>query len=88
MRGVLHHMMKSAFIEIRASDSINASKKIADVFHALPTALLSCSTNDDYQFEYSKLLERAKRWGLDRYLENVKEMAIESVAKQSGSEEQ
>lgn len=86
MKSILHYMLKSAFIEIRASNSNNASRKFADVFHILPMALLTCSTDEDYQAEYLRLLERAKQRELDRYIENLRTVATDSLKarRQSG----
>jgi hypothetical protein len=81
MKAELHYMLQAALIEIRASDTVQAAKKIADVFHALPMSLLNCSTNEDYENEFLRLMERAKRWGLQDYLENLKVVAVRAVGR-------
>ena len=73
MRDALHLMLRAALLEIRASESLNAARKIADVFHVMPSALLRCVGNEDYDAEYRKLIERATRHGLEDYVEKLKE---------------
>jgi len=79
-RDALHYMMHTAFIEIRASNSLNAAKKFADVFHNLPMSLLNCRTGEDYDAEFSKLLERARQWELHDYLQQLIGVATKAVA--------
>lgn len=83
MKAELHYMLQAAFIEIRASETIHAARKIADVFHALPLALLKCSTNEDYEKEFLSLKEKAKRWDLQEYLESLMVVAIRAVGQDS-----
>lgn len=80
-RDALHFMLEAAFIEIRASSSVNAAKKIADIFHSLPMALLKCSTSDDYDAQFLNLLERAKRSGLDSYVQKLQMIATQAVTR-------
>ncbi|WP_421568823.1 hypothetical protein [Stenotrophomonas sp. PD6] len=80
-RDVLHFMMKVAFIEIRAATSLNVAKKYADIFHGLPMALLACSRVDDYDTQFARLLERAKRSGLETYVLELHEDAIRAVTR-------
>ena len=79
-RDALHYMMQTAFVEIRASGSLNSARKFADVFHNLPMRLLECTASEDYDAEFADMLERAKRWGLDQYLQRLLAMATEAVA--------
>jgi hypothetical protein len=83
-RDVLHYMMGVAFIEIRAASSVHAARKFADVFHDLPMDLLGCSTTDDYDAEFQKLLERAKHWGLENYVDDLKVLAEKVIARRGG----
>jgi hypothetical protein len=80
-RDALHFMLEAALIEIRASSSVNAAKKIADVFHSLPMALLRCSTSDDYDAQFLNLLERSKRSGLDIYVQELRAVAMRAVTR-------
>jgi hypothetical protein len=83
-RDALHYMLQVAFIEIRAADSLNAARKFSDVFHGLPMGLARCSSCEDYDAEFARLLERGRRWGLEDYLQNLRTMATQSVAENSG----
>lgn len=80
-RDALHFMLEAALIEIRASNSVNAAKKFADVFHNLPMALLKCSTSDDYDAQFLNLLERAKRSGLESYVQKLQAVAMRAVTR-------
>jgi hypothetical protein len=80
-RETLHFMLEAALIEIRASNSLNAAKKFADVFHNLPMALLRCSTSDDYDTQFQNLLERAKRSDLDGYVQQLRVVATRAVTR-------
>ena len=79
----LHYMLQMALIEIRASDSLAAARKFADIFHNLPMRLLKCSSGEDYDAELKTLLERARRWGLDGYLQGLWETAVRAVTPNS-----
>ncbi|WP_312316899.1 hypothetical protein [Stenotrophomonas sp.] len=81
MRRVLHMMLRFGLIEIRASDSVNTSAKIADVFHNLPLALLGCSTVEDYEALMQTLHERAERCGLGSYIRGLQSVAEAEVSK-------
>ena len=85
-RDALHYLLQTALVEIRASESLPAARKFADVFHNLPMNLLRCSTCEDYDAEYARLLERARRWGLDGYLQRLLVVATEAVATRDGTE--
>ena len=78
-RQTLHRMMSFAFIEIRAADSSGFPRKLADIFHNLPVRLLRCSTDEDYAAEYQVLLDRARRWGMEGYLSQVREGVEKSI---------
>jgi hypothetical protein len=80
-RDALHFMLEAALIEIRASASLNAAKKFADVFHNLPIALLKCSTSDEYDAQLLNLLERAKRSGIDSYVQKLHSVAMQAVTR-------
>jgi hypothetical protein len=80
-REALHFMLQTALIEIRAAGSLNAAKKFADVFHNVPMALLKCSTADDYDAQFLDLLERAKRSGLDSYIQDLQAVAMRAVSR-------
>ena len=82
-RDALHYMLHVAFIEIRSANSLNAAKKFAYVFHNLPMGLLRCSTSEDYDAEFAKLMARAKRQGLDGYLQNLLASATKAVAEET-----
>ena len=84
-RAVLHYMLKAALIEIRAAESIHAARRFADVFHHLPMRLLACSTSADYEVEFLHLSERAKRSGLEAYVEQLKVLAIRSCGGPPGA---
>ena len=77
MRKELHYMMGTAFMEIRAAESLAVSKKLASVFHNLPMRLLRCKTEGDYEAEFADLLDRAKRAGLEDYLLKLRQLAKE-----------
>ncbi|GAB2498480.1 hypothetical protein [Arenimonas alkanexedens] len=79
-RKALHYMLATALIEIRASNTLNAAQKIADVFHNLPMGLLKCSASEDYDAEYAKLLQRAKRSGFEGYVRNLMVLATRTVS--------
>ena len=78
-RNALHYMLGAAFIEIRAANSVQAAKKFADVFHNLPMGLLNCVTSEDYDAQFLKIQERAKRWELDTYVQNLRLLAEKAV---------
>ena len=73
-------MMHIAFIEIRSSESINVSKKFADVFHQLPMMLLKSNDLSDDIVIYKKIIERSKKYKLEVYLEELKEDYIRSLS--------
>ncbi len=68
-------MMQSAFIEIRASRSLNASKKFADIFHNLPMMLVRSTSDEDDQLIYEKLLKSAQRYNMEDYVKELRELA-------------
>ena len=76
MRDALHFMLRAALLEIRASETVHAARKIADVFHVLPSALLQCSTKEDYEAELRGLLKKAANHGLADYVEKLRDVAI------------
>lgn len=84
MRRVLHIMLQLALIEIRASDSIANSAKIANVFHNLPLALLGCSTAEDHEAKMDELMLRAQRTGLLDYVRGLRLVGEREVANSPG----
>lgn len=87
-RQALHRMMSFAFIEIRAADSPGFPRKLADIFHNLPVRLLRCSTDEDYATEYQVLLDRARRWGMEGYLGQVREGVERAIREHDSSRTQ
>lgn len=71
MRRKLHRALGIAFIEIRASDSLVAAKKIADTFHNLPMALMNCSTESDLIAARDAVIARATRNGIDAFVRQL-----------------
>lgn len=82
MKNVFYYMLHVAFVEIRAAESLNAAKKLADVFHNLPMRLNKDLTDEDCQSIYKDLLENAKRYGLESYVEELKKMAETALGDQ------
>ncbi|WP_123647452.1 hypothetical protein [Lysobacter enzymogenes] len=80
-RDVLLYMLHVALVEIRAAESLNAAKKISDIFHNLPMELSFRSTREDLDVLLDELLERAQRWGMDDYIRNLNALALRSVGK-------
>ena len=75
----LFYMMHIAFVEIRSAESLNASKKFADVFHNVPLMLSkSSSVEEDFNI-YEKILEKSKRYDMEGYMESLKNKALKSV---------
>lgn len=62
-RDVLLYMPHVALVEIRAAESLNAAKKISDIFHNLPMGLFRRPTREDFDVLLDELLERAQRGG-------------------------
>ncbi|QCW27086.1 hypothetical protein FE772_17040 [Lysobacter enzymogenes] len=80
-RDVLLYMPHVALVEIRAAESLNAAKKISDIFHNLPMGLFRRPTREDFDVLLDELLERAQRWGMDDYIRNLNALALQSVGK-------
>lgn len=76
LRRILHFMLMSAFVDIRAANSLSGAAKLADVYHNAPMRLLSCECTADYEALLSSIMERAKRHNLDVYLEGVQRLAL------------
>ena len=81
-RRAMHYMLATALVEVRGSKSLNAAQKFADVFHNLPMALLKCHTVEDFDEQYERLLERAKRHGLETYLRELIALAERATSSQ------
>ncbi|GGD48411.1 hypothetical protein [Pseudoxanthomonas indica] len=76
VRRIVHFMMMSAFVEIRAAKSLNGAARFADIFHNVPMRLLSCEDLEDYEDLLSDIMARASRHNLVAYLEGLRKLAI------------
>lgn len=80
-RDVIHHMLGLALIEIRAAESMDCASRIASIFHAVPAALINCSSVEDYDGQLDSLIQRSRRVGLEAYIRELQSTAERSVAK-------
>lgn len=83
-RDVVHHMLSLAFVEIRATESKDVAAKIASIFHAVPVALINCSSSEDYDKQLDDLIQRSRRVGLENYVQGLQSTAERSVLKGRG----
>ena len=72
---VFLYIMHIAFVEIRASKSLDASKKFADIFHNLPMMLANRENDEENERIHEELLKRARRSNLEGYLKDLRRMA-------------
>lgn len=80
MQVVLFYMLHIAFIEIRASESLNAAKKFADIFHNIPLMLNQSRNSQEDQKVYETLVGNAKRYGMEGYIDQLKVMALKNIS--------
>lgn len=80
-RDVVHHMLSLALVEIRAAESGDVARRIAGVFHAVPVALINCSSSEDYDRQLDEIIQRSRRAGLETYVRGLQSTAERSVAK-------
>lgn len=80
-RDVIHHMLSLALIEIRAAESMDVASRIASIFHAIPVALINCSSVEDFDGQLDALIQRSRRVGLEAYIRELQSTAERSVAK-------
>jgi hypothetical protein len=82
-RNALLWMLRAALLEIRAAETLNAAVKISDIFHVLPIALSRCASGEELEAQFSALVERARRHGMDSYVLALRE-AADRQAQSSG----
>jgi len=78
---VLITMLRFALIEIRSSDQLEVSKRLADIFHILPAQLLMEWDDEVNLKAYEQILNRAARCGLERYINDLQITAEKSLTK-------
>lgn len=78
-KSVLISMLKFALIEIRASSSIEECKRLADIFHNLPSQLLLDWTDEVAKSAYEKILKRSQRYSVENYILALRKSAEKSV---------
>ncbi|MEL4892132.1 hypothetical protein PQU63_11765 [Xanthomonas protegens] len=83
INAVLHFMLGAALIEIRASNSMGFIKKMADIFHNLPFALSKYSTAEEYDACLAELMNRARRFEMENYVEKLQIAAIRAVQRKA-----
>jgi len=81
INGALHFMLGAVLVEIRASDSMEFIKNISNVFHNLPFSLLKCSTTGEYDACLADLMSRARRFGMEDYIEKLYVASVRAVKK-------
>jgi hypothetical protein len=80
-RDALLWMLKAAFLDIRAADTLNYAAKIADVFHVLPTAMANCASVEELEAQFLAVVQRAKRHGLDSYILALRGVADKEISR-------
>lgn len=75
MQKTLLKMMRFAFIEIRACNDIEKCKRIADIFHGVPSAMTEILNESDFEEVYSRLLKKAERHQYDTYIKKLRTLA-------------
>lgn len=73
-RETLIRMLGYALVEIRGADDIKLIKAIADIFHNLPGALISCD-HESNKRAYDMIIKKSKKWKLNNYIIKLKETA-------------
>lgn len=81
LEAALYHLMHFAFIEIRSSESLNAAKKIADIFHNVPMLVHRASSSEDYLNIFEKISKSSSKYNLEEYIDKFKAIAFDQVKK-------
>jgi hypothetical protein len=68
----LLYMLRLALIEIRAAKDIEIATRLADVFHQVPSFAVGKSDDQSGRELYAKVLARAKRRGVSKYIEKLR----------------
>lgn len=79
IHSVLLYMMHTAFIEIRATDSLNAAKKIADIFHHVPLSLLKSGDPAEQRMILDNIMDKAARYGMNGYMNELIELSSRAI---------
>ena len=72
-------MLRFALIEIRASEKIENAKKIADIFHNLPSQLMSNFDEEQSVKAYELITKKARRYKMEDYITSLVREAKKSI---------
>ncbi len=65
-------MLDTAFIEIRASESLNSAKKFADIFHGMSLRIFMSDSEESDLEIYQSILDRSKKHNMEEYIHNLR----------------
>ena len=80
-RGAVFYLLHLILVEIRATESVEVAKSLADIFHRLPSVAANCSTADEYDAAIEDVVLRADRVGYGEHVKALWVLAQKNIAK-------